>query len=108
VIAELGQAGRRDILHDQHPHRYPPRQQTANGIRRRLRGGIVGVTKVIEVIGSSTESSDDAVREALSAASRSIRGITRIEVTSVSCEVRDGHVARWDVLAKIQFPVEPR
>jgi hypothetical protein len=27
---------------------------------------------------------------------------------SVSCEVRDGHVARWDVLAKIQFPVEPR
>jgi flavin-binding protein dodecin len=68
----------------------------------------VSVTKVIEVIGSSTESSDDAVREALSAASRSIRGITRIDVTSISCEVRDGHIARWDVLTKMQFPVEPR
>jgi flavin-binding protein dodecin len=85
-----------------------PRELTANGIRRRLRGGIVSVTKVIEVIGSSTESSDDAVREALSAASRSIRGITRIDVTSISCEVRDGHIARWDVLTKMQFPVEPR
>jgi flavin-binding protein dodecin len=72
------------------------------------RDDIVGVTKVIEVIGSSSESSDDAVREALSAASRSIRGITRIEVTSISCEVKDGHIARWDVLAKMQFPVEPR
>ena len=68
----------------------------------------MGVTKVIEVIGSSTESSDDAVRAALSAASRSIRGITRIEVVSLSCEVKDGHIARWDVLAKMQFPVEPR
>ncbi len=68
----------------------------------------MGVTKVIEVIGSSAESSDDAVREALSAASRSVRGITRIEVISISCEVKDGHIARWDVLAKMQFPVEPR
>jgi flavin-binding protein dodecin len=68
----------------------------------------VGVTKVIEVIGSSTESSDDAVREALSAASRSVRGISLIEVISTSCEVADGRITRWDVLVKMQFPVEPR
>ena len=66
------------------------------------------VTKVIEVIGSSTESSDDAVREALLAASRSIRGIRKIEVVSTTCEVADGQIARWDVLVKILFPVEPR
>ncbi|MDX6523551.1 MAG: Dodecin [Gaiellales bacterium] len=68
----------------------------------------MGVTKVIEVIGSSTESSDDAVREALSAASRSVRGISLIEVISTSCEVADGRITRWDVLVKMQFPVEPR
>jgi flavin-binding protein dodecin len=68
----------------------------------------VGVTKVIEVIGSSTDSSDDAVREALSAASRSVRGISLIEVISTSCEVADGRITRWDVLVKMQFPVEPR
>jgi dodecin len=68
----------------------------------------VGVTKVIEVIGSSTESSDDAVREALAAASRSVRGISLIEVISTTCQVADGGITRWDVLVKMQFPVEPR
>ena len=66
------------------------------------------VTKVIEVIGSSTESSDDAVQQALLAASRSIRGIRRIEVLTTSCDVVDGQIERWEVLVKIHFPVEPR
>ena len=46
--------------------------------------------------------------EALSAASRSVRGISLIEVISTSCEVADGSIVRWDVLVKMQFPVEPR
>ena len=45
------------------------------------------VTKVIEVIGSSPNGSDDAVREAFEAASRSIRGISRIDIVSVSVVV---------------------
>jgi len=68
----------------------------------------MSVTKVIEVIGSSEQSSDDAVHQALMAASRSIRGIRRIEVVSTTCDVVDGQIARWDVLVKIHFPVEPR
>jgi flavin-binding protein dodecin len=66
------------------------------------------VTKIIEVIGSSTEGSDDAVREAVNAAGRSIRGISNVEIVSVSCEVADGAIARWNALVKIAFPVEPR
>jgi flavin-binding protein dodecin len=66
------------------------------------------VTKVIEVIGSSAEGSDDAVREAVNAAGRSIRGISNVEVVSVNCEVTDGAIARWNALVKIAFPVEPR
>lgn len=66
------------------------------------------VTKVIEVIGTSTEGSDDAVQKALAAAARSIRGIRKIEVVSTTCEVADGQVTSWDVLVKIHFPVEPR
>ncbi len=68
----------------------------------------MSVTKVIEVIGSSSEGSDAAVREALAAAGRSIRGITTIEVVRVTCTVEDGGIARWDALVKIHFPVEPR
>jgi len=68
----------------------------------------VTVTKVIDVIGSSTESSDDAVRKALDAATRSIRGITKLEIVSTTCEVSDGQITRWDVLVRMLFPVEPR
>jgi len=68
----------------------------------------VTVTKVIDVIGSSTESSDDAVRKALDAATRSIRGITKLEIVSTTCEVSDGQITRWDVLVRMLFPVGPR
>jgi len=68
----------------------------------------MSVTKVIEVIGSSPNGSDDAVREAYAAASRSIRGISRIDVESISAVVEDGAIVRWDALVKVQFPVEPR
>jgi len=68
----------------------------------------VTVTKVIDVIGSSTESSDDAVRKALDASTRSIRGITKLEIVSTTCEVSDGQITRWDVLVRMLFPVEPR
>jgi dodecin len=68
----------------------------------------VPVTKVIEVIGSSAEGSDAAVREAISSAGRSIRGISHVDVVSIDCDVEDGAVARWNVLVKISFPVEPR
>ena len=70
--------------------------------------GHVAVTKVIDVIGSSSESSDDAIREALAAATRSIRGITKLEVVSTTCEIADGQITRWDVLVRMLFPVEPR
>jgi flavin-binding protein dodecin len=68
----------------------------------------VPVTKVIEVVGRSPEGSDDAVRQALTAASRSIRGISRAEVVSIDCDVADGAVTAWNVRLKVLFPVESR
>jgi flavin-binding protein dodecin len=68
----------------------------------------MGVTKVIEVIGSSSASSDDAIREAVAAASMSIRGITNVDVIEVTCDVEQGVVTQWNALVKIAFPVEPR
>jgi dodecin len=68
----------------------------------------VGVTKVIEVIGSSPTSSDDAVREAVAAASKSIRGVTTVDVIEVTCDVEQGVITGWNALVKISFPVEPR
>jgi dodecin len=64
------------------------------------------VTKVIEVIGSSSVGSDDAVREAVRSAGRSIRGIRRVDVVEVNCDVEEGSIVMWHALVKIQFPVE--
>jgi dodecin len=68
----------------------------------------VSVTKVIEVIGTSSGGADEAVREAVRAAGRSIRGITRVDVEGITCDVEDGEITRWNALVKISFPVEPR
>jgi dodecin len=68
----------------------------------------MGVTKVIEVIGISPVSSDEAVREAVRAASRSIRGVSRVDVISVTCDVTDNDVSQWHALVKISFPVESK
>ena len=68
----------------------------------------MSVTKVIEVIGSAATSSDDAVREAVAAASKSIRGITNVELVELTCDVEQGVITRWNALVKISFPVEPR
>lgn len=66
------------------------------------------VTKVIEVIGSSDQGSDDAIREAVTSAGRSIRGISHVDIVSVTCDVEDGGIVRWNALVKLSFPVEPR
>jgi flavin-binding protein dodecin len=48
------------------------------------------------------------VREAVTSAGRSIRGISAVEIVSVTCDVEDGEISRWNALVKIAFPVEPR
>jgi flavin-binding protein dodecin len=48
------------------------------------------------------------VREAVSAASKSIRGITNVDVIELTCDVDQGVITRWNALVKISFPVEPR
>jgi dodecin len=66
------------------------------------------VTKVIEVIGTSSDGADAAVREAVAAASRSIRGISHVDIVSVDCVVEKDQIVRWNALVKIAFPVESR
>jgi flavin-binding protein dodecin len=48
------------------------------------------------------------VREALAAASRSLRGIFRAEIVAVEAAVEDGQVTEWRARIKVAFPVEPK
>ena len=62
--------------------------------------------KVIELIGNSTESFDDAVRNAVKGAAETIDHITGIEIRKMSAKVRDGEIAEYRVDLKLAFGVE--
>ena len=61
--------------------------------------------KVIEIVGVSTESFDDAVNSAVAKAAESVSGITRIQVVDQSATVRDGVIARYEATVKLSFTV---
>ncbi len=64
----------------------------------------MAVTKIIELVGSSTQSSDDAVQQALGAARQSLRNIKAVDV--VSSGLRGDDVAEWRAHVRIAFLVE--
>lgn len=64
------------------------------------------VYSVIEVVGSSTTSSDDAIRNAIETASVKIRNLEWFEVTETRGHIEDGRVAHFQVGVKIGFRYE--
>ena len=64
------------------------------------------VYKSLELTGSSSTSSDDAVRTAISRASKSVRNIKWFQVTDVRGHVADGNVAHWQVTIKVGFTLD--
>ena len=64
-----------------------------------------GAVKVIEIIGISSKSFDDAVTQALNKASKSVKGITGFEVTKHMASVVDGKITQYKVNLKLAFPV---
>ena len=62
--------------------------------------------KVIELVGSSTKSFEDAIRNALADASETTRGISGAHVLSMSVKCDDGHVLEYKVDLKVAFGIE--
>jgi flavin-binding protein dodecin len=66
----------------------------------------VGVTIIREMVGTSSESFSDAVRQAVATASRTVRNITEVEVVRSAARVVDGQVTEYRVELKIHFEYE--
>jgi flavin-binding protein dodecin len=64
-----------------------------------------GAIKVIEVIGVSGKSWEDAVGQAVSKASESVKGITGVEVTAQTARVSEGKVVQYNATVKLAFVV---
>ena len=64
----------------------------------------MAVTKIIEVVGSSPDSSDGAVKAALADAQQSLRNIKAVDV--VSTGLRGDGLNEWRAHVRISFLVE--
>lgn len=65
-----------------------------------------GVVKIIELVGSSPNSFSDAVRNAVSKASETVRGITGVEVLGSTADVSDSDITVYKVHCKIAFLID--
>lgn len=64
-----------------------------------------GAVKIIEIIGISSKSFDDAISQALNKTSKSVKGITGFEVLKKMASVKDGKIKQYKVNIKFAFPV---
>ncbi|MFG3248742.1 dodecin [Streptomyces sp. NPDC048187] len=62
--------------------------------------------RVTEVVGTSPDGVDQAVRNAITRASQTLRKLDWFEVTQVRGQIEDGRVAHWQVGLKLGFRLE--
>jgi flavin-binding protein dodecin len=67
-------------------------------------GGAMAVVKLIELVGSSRTSSDDAVKQAVNEAKQTLRNISGVDVVSVG--LRGDNLDEWRAHVRIGFIVE--
>jgi hypothetical protein len=64
------------------------------------------VYSVSEIVGSSTEDIDDAIKGALSRAAQTLRNLDWFEVTEIRGHVEGGSVHHFQVTVKVGFRIE--
>ena len=64
------------------------------------------VYKVIQLVGSSEASIEDAVQKAITRASRTLHELRWFEVIETRGKIEAGKVANWQVVLKVGFTLE--
>jgi flavin-binding protein dodecin len=66
----------------------------------------MGVIKVIELVGNSKKSWEDAANQAVMTAAATLRGLTGADVTGMTAVVKDGKIVEYRATVKIAFMIE--
>lgn len=66
----------------------------------------MAVVKVIEIVGTSRESWEDAAKNALKGAKESLHGISGIEVVKQTATVEEGEIKEYRATVKLAFKVD--
>ncbi len=64
------------------------------------------VYKMIELVGSSPNSTDDAIRNAIARAGKTLRNLDWFEVVETRGQLADGKVAHFQVTLKVGIRLE--
>jgi dodecin len=64
------------------------------------------VYKIVELTGSSTDSIEDAVSNAIARAGKTVRNMRWFEVTDTRGHINGDAIAHWQVTIKVGFTLE--
>ena len=64
------------------------------------------VARVIELVGTSNKSFDDALNQAIKRTSKTVRGIRGVDVIGQKALVKNGKITEYRVHVKLSFSVE--
>jgi len=64
------------------------------------------VYKIIEVAGSSADSHDDAIRNAIAKAAETVEHLNWYEVKEMRGHIADGKIAHFQVVVRVGFRLE--
>lgn len=64
------------------------------------------IYKKIEIIGTSSQSSDDAIQNAIAKASETVHTLRWFEVAELRGEIAEGRIAHWQATVKIGFRLD--
>jgi len=66
----------------------------------------MSVVKIVELVGESPISWEDAMKQVIGEAQKTVRGITRIGVIEQDVRMKDDDIEVWRVRASVSFRVE--
>jgi flavin-binding protein dodecin len=64
------------------------------------------IYKTIELVGSSSDTVEDAIRKAVAKAAETVRNLRWFQVVDTRGHIEEGRVAHWQVTLKIGFTLE--
>jgi dodecin len=84
----------------------PSRQQLFLAHKAKVFTVMKTVQKVIEIVGISKKSFDDAAKNAVDVAAKSVRNIQWARASEFECKCADGKIIDYRALMRIYFDVE--
>ena len=64
------------------------------------------VYRIIEIVGSSSTGTDDAIRNAVSRANKTLNNLAWFQVIDTRGHIEDGEIAHFQVTLKVGFTLE--